>query len=86
MARIIYVLLVVAGVCIAPPGCKSDQKQPENKVLKEQSETLNKMWLEGYGFNNPNAQRPVERREPVQNFDGSPYPKKKSWTQILSPD
>jgi hypothetical protein len=38
-------------------------------------EHLNDLWLEGYGFNNPNLDR-IKRGEPPLNFDGTEHKKK----------
>ncbi len=53
------VLLVLAGVCLPfATGCKSQEKS-------EQERELDRMWREGYGFNNPNDARRKKGLPPV---------------------
>lgn len=50
------------ATCAAAGGCASDEPKKDD--------TLNDLWKQGYGYNNPNADRLKQGLPPV-NFDGS---------------
>lgn len=52
--------LIVALLLILSMGCASDRQETENERL----------WRQGYGFNNPNRDRIRNGENPV-NMDGS---------------
>ncbi len=54
--------LLILAILAGASGCKS-APDPEY-------EKLNELWREGYGFNNPNADR-IQKGLPPLNFDGS---------------
>lgn len=62
--------LVIAFVaCIAISGCRT--LQPEYSLFKsEHEEQTDALWRQGFGYNNPNAERIRDGRDSV-NFDGS---------------
>ena len=62
MARIRLLFLLVALTALHAAGCKS--------APDPQEQELNELWREGYGFNNPNADRIRKGLKPL-NFDGS---------------
>ncbi len=51
--------LLVAVLLILSSGCASDRE-------------VDRLWREGYGFNNPNPER-VRNGQPPLNFDGTVY-------------
>lgn len=54
--------LVAVGVLLST-GCASDD---------EYESELDRLWRQGYGFNNPNVQR-IKNGEPPLNLDGTVY-------------
>jgi hypothetical protein len=62
MVRVRLLFLVAALAALPAAGCKS--------APDPQEQELNELWREGYGFNNPNAERIQKGLKPL-NFDGS---------------
>ncbi len=59
------------AACIAFSGCRTARYEyPLFDEPDEHDEWLNELWRQGYGFNNPNAERIRNGQEPL-NFDGS---------------
>ena len=58
---------LLAVVCLMVSGCRS--LRPDYSLFKsEQERQTDDLWRQGFGYNNPNADR---GQKPV-NFDGSP--------------
>ncbi len=52
--------LMLATILFFGSGCASDQPESE----------ADRLWKQGYGYNNPNADR-LRNGEPPVNFDGT---------------
>ena len=63
-------ILLLLAVCVCLPGCQAIK--PEYSLFKSDSEErVDKLWRQGYGYNNPNPDRIRNGQDPV-NFDGKP--------------
>lgn len=60
MMRAVLISLALAALLLGS-GCATDG---------EENDSFNGLWRQGYGFNNPNAER-IPNKEPPLNFDGS---------------